>query len=335
MNLKLKISALLMFPVITAFCQPTLTASGCNPVPGDKFLLYAEGSGNEIFSKNTVKPSGPSMVWDFSGKTISNTSVNIKVIDNADPASANVPDDDISYIGRFYKTSSTTLSEVAITPSANNLVLYNNAWDKLKYPLSYGNNYSDTFEANFAAFGLLYYRGMVRVSSDGYGTLQMHDSTYQNVLRVVESVNVYFTENKNKVTYWRRYIWYAEGFHQPILTVFYQKVDRSHLDMLPIDSLDYSGINYVKWDANVTGVTQTINKTPDVQIYPNPSTGYFKLDMERQGADITITDVTGRVVLTNKADNKTIDIHLPQRGIYVLQIKMPDGSMHVEKLVVQ
>ena len=57
--------------------------------------------------------------------------------------------------------------------------------------------------------------------------------------------------------------------------------------------------------------------------------------MERQGADITVTDVTGRVILTRKADNKTIDIHLQQTGIYVLQIKMPDGNTQVKKLIVQ
>lgn len=73
-------------------------------------------------------------------------------------------------------------------------------------------------------------------------------------------------------------------------------------------------------------------------VYPNPSNGAVQLSFEQPlpNADITLTDLQGRVVLTQRLDgvsNETIAIEGPP-GIYFLHVQTPKGQS-VVKLVKQ
>ena len=69
----------------------------------------------------------------------------------------------------------------------------------------------------------------------------------------------------------------------------------------------------------------SMNKS-NVIIYPNPSTGIFNIQSNKsiENAAIIISDLNGRIVHQSKADNlqnKAIDLHHLQKGIYILNVK--------------
>ena len=207
MNLKLKITALLLFPAITAICQPILTGSGCNPVPGDRFVQFEVGTSIDSTSlKAIINLSGPNQVWDFSDKTLSKP-LNYEASDTTDPTSATIPDDNVVMGLTCYKTSSTVLSELA--NHVGRQAIYSDPLDILRYPFTYLDSYTDTFESSVPGWFPINI-GNVHVHADGYGTLIMANSTYTNVLRLVKSWDVYYYSTGK--SYGNTYHWYVDGW---------------------------------------------------------------------------------------------------------------------------
>lgn len=62
-------------------------------------------------------------------------------------------------------------------------------------------------------------------------------------------------------------------------------------------------------------------ETAELVLYPNPNNGQFQLDLVSDNADVTIYDVTGKVVLRKTiSDNEMIDLSNAGKGIYMVQI---------------
>ena len=59
-------------------------------------------------------------------------------------------------------------------------------------------------------------------------------------------------------------------------------------------------------------------------VYPNPSNGLFTIQNAKNIESVTITDISGKVVLNKQfADNQSvIDISYLENGIYFLQISI-------------
>jgi hypothetical protein len=81
----------------------------------------------------------------------------------------------------------------------------------------------------------------------------------------------------------------------------------------------------------------------DVSVYPNPVKGEVNMNFNllRSGtANISITDVTGRVVLNVKSNaisgpNKLkLDVSGLKKGVYMMRT-LVDGKMNVTKLMIQ
>jgi hypothetical protein len=73
--------------------------------------------------------------------------------------------------------------------------------------------------------------------------------------------------------------------------------------------------------------------TPDIQIYPNPSSGLYTIDGPLTGMDITVYDLTGRPVLMCTATGTTnINLTDHANGIYVVVIDTAVGR-YVVKIV--
>lgn len=71
--------------------------------------------------------------------------------------------------------------------------------------------------------------------------------------------------------------------------------------------------------------TEVFNQSKLI-VYPNPSTGIFNVqfNQSKENASIIIFDLNGRIVHQSKAenlDNKPLDIHHLQNGIYILNVK--------------
>jgi hypothetical protein len=72
-----------------------------------------------------------------------------------------------------------------------------------------------------------------------------------------------------------------------------------------------------------------------LRIYPNPSTGVFKIDGIEIPSMITITDTFGKIVLTDHCSlPKSIDLTEHPSGVYFIQIETSDETV-VRKLIVR
>jgi photosystem II stability/assembly factor-like uncharacterized protein len=75
-------------------------------------------------------------------------------------------------------------------------------------------------------------------------------------------------------------------------------------------------------DGETSGITELIEFSNGLIVYPNPSVGVFVLESELLGAHYSIQDVQGRVVTTGTVQHNVTELNLTleARGIYFLSI---------------
>jgi hypothetical protein len=73
-----------------------------------------------------------------------------------------------------------------------------------------------------------------------------------------------------------------------------------------------------------TGVVETV--LPNINIYPNPSKDWIKIDGLTESSNIQIFDITGKLILQQEyqVDDK-IDISSLTTGMYILNIRNSEG----------
>lgn len=87
---------------------------------------------------------------------------------------------------------------------------------------------------------------------------------------------------------------------------------------------------------NCTNVKNQNESNEIISVYPNPSDGYLKLlSNKNRTAELEITDVMGRVLITKKIDsNATEYFDLPE-GIYYLKINTPNISKVIRWVIIK
>jgi hypothetical protein len=82
-----------------------------------------------------------------------------------------------------------------------------------------------------------------------------------------------------------------------------------------------------------------ISQTYNMKVYPNPSNNYIILDFDKivvDRIDITIFDLTGRIVLKTSMQNqksKRLDISMLTKGVYLLNVRMVDHNERTIKII--
>jgi hypothetical protein len=91
----------------------------------------------------------------------------------------------------------------------------------------------------------------------------------------------------------------------------------------------YSGCNAV-------GVTE-YNIINNLEVFPNPSTGQFTFEGLTETCSIEVTDLTGRIIFSEKMDQSkhTINLVGKEKGIYIYKIKNKENKVQQGKLVLQ
>ncbi|MBX3163936.1 MAG: T9SS type A sorting domain-containing protein [Bacteroidetes bacterium] len=84
------------------------------------------------------------------------------------------------------------------------------------------------------------------------------------------------------------------------------------------------------------GIEEQQTNINHVIVYPNPSNGKLTAELNKKGLEknITLTDLTGRVVMTHKTTNEKIDFNISElnSGIYFLQVQS-GAEKHTVKVV--
>jgi len=82
--------------------------------------------------------------------------------------------------------------------------------------------------------------------------------------------------------------------------------------------IDNINISY----GNTTGTDSFINQ--EISVYPNPSSDFLKISAFKNIDEITIYDIMGKQVYSNKTNTKTLDLNISnfKNGYYSIQIKV-------------
>ncbi|RLD52017.1 MAG: hypothetical protein DRI94_04395 [Bacteroidetes bacterium] len=106
-------------------------------------------------------------------------------------------------------------------------------------------------------------------------------------------------------------------------------------------AINPNGISYGKEISFTTDATsvEDVKFNDLISIYPNPSNGVFNIGFKEteKTADVSISDMTGKLVYSNKlntSENHIIKLNYVSKGIYFIKINLGDKSV-VSKLIIQ
>lgn len=323
---------LLFFLAITIFfsvsvAQPTLTATGINPIIGNLLTLKngpavnpGSAGANQVWVVNPTSTVTPA--------TYSVTSV------GSTPYAASFSQANVctNYGGYYlyYNTSSTAFknqgSYVGLTLS------YSNPEDLLHFPFNMGNTYSDPWAVTFINGGVTFVRtGTTTVTYDGYGTITLPTGTFSNAVRV-HFVQVYSdvysggTINYNN----DEYMWYINGNHHPVAVTY---TLTNNTSATPLNA------SVVLTNVIATSVYEHESVFSALSAFPNPAVNEINFDFNGlPTSSIEIIDITGKVVYTQSLAKDNIENYIRvntsdfKDGIYFARFTNLDGQTGTKKI---
>lgn len=172
-------------------------------------------------------------------------------------------------------------------------IKYNAPFIKMKYPFSFGQVYSGSFNGNYLYNGIQTgaINGSYSVEADAYGTLTLPgNSVFENTLRV-RSEKTYTTtfSNSTQEVSVVTYRWYNQYHRYPLL-VLTEYTTRTG---------DHVSTNYQAAFNNKAVTSLTTPMITGSSLYPNPVTTSLMLDFNATAAgkfSVSILDAAGKIV---------------------------------------
>ena len=319
-----------------SFAQPTLTASGSNPVIGDNYTY----SSTSYFSAGSA---GASQTWNYGSLTGSSPTFGTIVSVGSTPNGASFPNATISgknVTGGNYsylKTSASAYQNYGIVSSGGVIMSYSNPEDQMHYPFTFNNTYSDPWAVNFINGGYTFYRkGTTTLTADGYGTLITPAGTYNNTLRIhfvqnyTDSVDfggtpLIYTYNNDE------YFWYLDGTHTALAATY----------VLTVNGSPSQGSLYLSSTVGINDITKSISM---YDIYPNPASDFIKLDFtltENKNVELRLFNSIGEKLDLKQMENgiqglNSIEVNVATlpKGIYFAQILLDDNVAQTKRFVI-
>ncbi len=305
---------------IHSTAQPTITATGVNPVIGES---------HNIQNCNYINPgnAGANQTWNLSamvGTSLLSTSY---VIPSSTPNGSSFPNSNIAWSipsssVSYYKTSSSALQYYGLA-SGSLIMPYSNPEEILHYPFTYNNSYSDNWNTVFFNGAYTFYRrGVTNVTADGYGTLITPSGTYNDVIRVhlVQSyqdsayIGVPYIVNYQN----NEYRWYKEGMHIQVANVYTITITGGSTT---------TGASYLTSNSAIDQPAVSINST---LFFPNPASDQIYCNVqlkENEKIEVvlfnTMSQKMGKTYTWDgvKGENlMNIDLNDSPEGVYFAQI---------------
>ncbi len=172
-----------------AYAQPTLNAGNNATIAGESQTYYIADSNAVDYASTT----GAGVTWDYSslwmyGQTADN---DVTASSNTDFPSSAISDNlenSLDIYRNNYADSIVAQGYVLTIPGMGNAtVTLTDELRLMEYPFTYGNSFTDDLdgEASVAISPFpVPYSGSIVVEADGYGTLELGTTTFNNVLRV-------------------------------------------------------------------------------------------------------------------------------------------------------
>ena len=317
-----------------SIAQPTLTATGMNPVIGNSYTVE---------SANYVSPgsSGASQTWNLSSMSGTSSSTANAVSPGSTTYGGSFPNSNLAWTNTggdaiYYKTSNTALQFYGVA-SGTTVLSYSNPEDQLHFPFTYNNTYSDTWAVNFNSGGYTVYRkGTTNVTADSYGTLVTPAGTFTNVLRIHFVQNYQdsiYVMGPQIVTYNNdEYIWYKEGTHVQLATVY---------TLTPSTGSPTTSGTYT---TTTSGINEFSGILSSSDLFPNPASDKVTIDFsltENQKVNVRLINVIGEQLNINQNTNGVqgenriqLDVADLSEGIYFAQIVLNGNIAATKRFVI-
>ncbi|MCB9191335.1 MAG: T9SS type A sorting domain-containing protein [Flavobacteriales bacterium] len=325
---------------VAAIAQPTITEVNM-PQIGD---APSRGICSDIPNASTLNAqTGANYSWDFSGLNEVSTAAFsfIEAADSYWPGDfagsthcGITPEDDAF---TFYSISNASLEtdgyRVIVAPGDTVEQDYTDSEVVLSLPATYNSSGTDNFSGpGFAASTNITADGTLSYTCDGYGTLQLPNGTYQNVLR--------YHANRSETLS-------VLGFPAGTVTKeqwFWISADyRFWLLLMENTSDPINGVSSTVWyqktpnAVNPTGIADVAQE--DFTVYPNPVAANGTLQLSRAlSADesVQLFDTQGRMVKNMNEATSAVSLDCVNAGIYVMKVLNGNGqAISTQKLIVQ
>lgn len=339
------LALLALLVVFNSFSQVILTYKNNSPLPNDTIRT------SEI---DLVTPgdAGPNQVWDFSKIRLTGEQKESIMINKIAQPMPGLSDFDATFSDRgyeyFYKTDETA-SEVVGLRTKDISVSFSDPIIKMKYPLFYGNMYTDQLSGKAtdkykSDIGI---SGDYSLEADAFGTIILHDRIIKNVLRLK------IVENKIQINPCNiaestitTYLWYAPASRYPVVGMSAREVKSNGKN--PVTTA-YAYINQKMANSGllISGTDpENVNLAEvTLTVYPNPfieTLNYTYFLRKPMPVTIEMVDITGKTIIiladeqlhsegfhTGELDAVKCGLKM---GVYYFRFKF-DGKELVRKVV--
>lgn len=303
-------------PALSSFAQSSLTKANNGYAVGDVYNMKATNLSGEGATGNNI-------TWDFSANTQGTTTLVSVVAPSTTAAGASFPAANaaISTNGGtlYYNVDNSGLIYWGVDAGGAAKHVLTDPEEQLRYPMTIGTNYTDSWTGPFTSPGFASMRGgTTTVSCNSYGTLILPQGTFTNVLKVTIVQDYSDTVNGIPMLTYNTNItqWLAPGQHYALASYTTNNASGA-----------YSLMNATL----PTSLAKVIDMSELLSIYPNPTSGNLKFSTNTKVklAKMYMTDLSGKMLQSwDKSQLEqlnAIDIsHLPAAS-YVLHIETIEG----------
>lgn len=294
----------------------------------------------------TPGTAGANQTWDFSGVTFNNSGLAkyepcVSTNGCSNHAGANIAHVYLSLF-TYYKASANTLSMQGFF-NGGAAVYYSDPEDYMRFPMSYGKSFIDSFAASYtASTGTWYRKGFDTVSADAWGSLKTPAGTFPNTLRI-KIISTYSDTGiiqglPDRMRYKGITYYYYDIAHKDFLfaTASFTITPKSG----PQQTTSYS-----RYTINQSvDVTAPAIETIRCEIVPNPAREKIQVALILDAPALTsvsLLDITGRLVhrlpatVLNSGENRvTIPVEDFSPGVYTVRIMAGEAVM-ARKVVIE
>lgn len=304
------------------------------PIVGDVYTTYNVDTAGIL-----PGTSGANQVWDFSNIKVGKTAKVMKFQDtsaskitrNYEPFNPSLCAWDSSEIYIFNKDSIGFYLVAIYDTTKKTEFVYVKQLQMMRAPMVYNDVFSSNFicddsqNTNLFAMG----NGTTELNADAYGTIKLPSGTYNDVIRVKQTMKSKFlnaaatdTISKSITT---TYDWYDSKNKLPIFTI---EITYTSIPALSIEK-------EIKISSAVMTNIEKIANKETVSIYPNPAKDIVNIIVNDNKSSLNIYNING--ILVNKIDLKNtsnnINISDLPKGIYTFEVIGSATTFH-KKIVV-
>ncbi|MDP3558181.1 MAG: T9SS type A sorting domain-containing protein [Bacteroidota bacterium] len=299
----------------------TLTDANHSPVAGDMYATYQCDS-----LAVTPGASGAGALWNFGTIVTHSSIVNNYTASANSNASYPIPGVQLGSAASnlsYYKSSATDLKywggNITIASIASSFV-YTTAAVIAAYPMSLSTT-SNAVTGGSVSIPSLSQTGTFTGNSgtiaDGTGTLVIPTGTFNNVVRVVttQTINFNVQLGSGSVTQ-KNWDYYSVGTKEALFTITTATI------VAPLAGTSTQTL-VTRAKPIITGVSESVNNTLSLAVFPNPSSTIVNFITESNEAkQVLIYDITGKLVeKQNLVDGRLkLDVSSYTTGLYMYTV---------------